>query len=128
VSTTYPTEGGCLCGAIRFRLLGPPYAVDFCHCHSCRKHSGAPASVFADCKRDVVELIKGEVTRHCSSPGVLRGFCGTCGSVLTYENEKLPDEIHIYIGALDHPEDFPPNAKPSFPEERVSWFHAQGDS
>ena len=42
--------GGCLCGDIRFRLTGAPYEVDYCHCHSCRKHTGAPVSVFADCK------------------------------------------------------------------------------
>ena len=52
-------EGGCLCGAVRFRLLGPPFEIDYCHCHSCRKHTGAPVSAFADCKRHLVEFTKG---------------------------------------------------------------------
>ena len=39
-------EGGCLCGSVRFIATGKPKAVYWCHCESCRKHSGAPASVF----------------------------------------------------------------------------------
>lgn len=38
-------EGGCLCGAVRF-ATGQPKSVFWCHCQSCRKHSGAPVSVF----------------------------------------------------------------------------------
>ena len=77
---TDPT-GGCLCGDVRFRLTGPPYEVDYCHCHSCRKHTGAPVSVFADCKGGIVEFTKGAPTLYESSPGVRRGFCARCGSV-----------------------------------------------
>jgi hypothetical protein len=39
-------EGGCLCGAVRFVATGQPKGVAWCHCESCRKHSGAPVSVF----------------------------------------------------------------------------------
>jgi hypothetical protein len=35
-------EGGCLCGAVRFTATGQPKGVYWCHCQSCRKHSGAP--------------------------------------------------------------------------------------
>jgi hypothetical protein len=38
--------GGCLCGAVRFVATGQPKGVAWCHCESCRKHSGAPVSVF----------------------------------------------------------------------------------
>lgn len=112
--------GRCLCGEITFRLIEPPYEVDYCHCRSCRKHTGAPVSVFADCKRSAVEFTKGRRSLYQSSPGVHRGFCPTCGSTLTYEVE---DEIHIHIGALDRPQDFPPHDNRSFPEERIDWLH-----
>ena len=91
--------GGCLCGDVRFRLVGAPYAVDYCHCHSCRKHTGAPVSAFADCKGGVVEFTKGAPTLYESSPGVRRGFCARCGSTLTYETDALPGEVHApWIG------------------------------
>jgi hypothetical protein len=109
-----------MCGAVRFRLTGSPYEIDYCHCASCRKHTGAPVSVFLDCKRDAVEFTKGTPTYYESSPGVQRGFCSTCGSTLSYETE---DEIHIHVGAMDRPEDYPPHDNPAFPEERLSWFH-----
>ena len=112
--------GGCLCGDVRFRLNGAPYEVDYCHCHSCRRHTGAPVSAFADCKAG--DVTKGAPTLYESSSGVQRGFCARCGSTLSYASDSLPGEIHIHIGALDRPEDFPPHGKPTFPEERVPWF------
>lgn len=39
--------GGCLCSAVRFVGTGTPKGVLWCHCQSCRGHSGAPVSVFA---------------------------------------------------------------------------------
>src|SRR6202521_6129092 len=45
--TTEQFEGGCLCGAIRFVATGQPKAIYWCHCQSCRSHTGAPVSVFA---------------------------------------------------------------------------------
>jgi hypothetical protein len=34
-------EGGCLCGAIRYRATGAPYNITYCHCRTCRRASGA---------------------------------------------------------------------------------------
>ena len=118
--------GGCLCGDVRFRLSGAPYEVDYCHCHSCRKHTGAPVSVFVDCKVGVVEFTQGAPTLYQSSPGARRGFCGRCGSTLTYESDSLPGEVHVHIGAMDRPENFAPHGKSTFPEERLAWFRIAG--
>jgi len=45
-------EGSCLCGAARFVATGQPESVAWCHCESCRKHSGALVSVFVAFKRN----------------------------------------------------------------------------
>jgi hypothetical protein len=115
-------SGGCMCGAIRFQLTKPPYEVDYCHCHSCRKHTGAPVSVFANCMSKHVDFLKGAPRRYESSSGVWRGFCLRCGSTLSYESAEFPGEIHFHIGALDRPQDLPPTGGISFPEERLPWF------
>ena len=118
-------DGGCLCGRVRFRASGPPKWTIWCHCQSCRKHSGAPASAFAAFDETVVEVTNGEITKFASSPGMLRGFCSTCGSTLTCQGGPTPNELHFHIGAFDHPEDLPPMAE-VFPEERLPWVHLGG--
>ncbi|WP_255417518.1 GFA family protein [Maritimibacter sp. 55A14] len=40
------TTGGCLCGATRFRAIGPNKGAGYCHCESCRRHTGAPVAAF----------------------------------------------------------------------------------
>ena len=62
-------EGGCLCGAVRFIATGQPKGVYWCHCHSCRKHSGAPASVYVAFERAAYTVTKGEIAKFDSHPG-----------------------------------------------------------
>jgi hypothetical protein len=115
-------QGGCLCGAVRFQVSGPAKWTAYCHCHSCRKHTGAPVSAYAGFERERVQFTAGRMSRHASSPGVSRGFCPTCGSTLTYEGERWPTEMHFHVGAFDAPEDFAP-AGHAFAEERLGWLH-----
>ncbi|MBI1339429.1 GFA family protein [bacterium] len=114
--------GGCMCGEIRFVATGPPKWTAFCHCSSCRRHTGAPVSAFAGFERQHVTWTSGQLARFASSPGVERGFCITCGATLTYEGDRWPTEIHVHIGAFDDPERVPPRGE-TFPDERLSWLH-----
>src|SRR3990167_9473369 len=96
-------EGRCLCGAGRFQAVGAPRWVLWCHCESCRRHSGAPASVFVAFADDVVTVPRGEIATFASSPGVERGFCARCGSTLTRSNARLPQGNHLPLAALHPP-------------------------
>lgn len=117
-------DGRCLCGAVSFRAQGKPKWVLWCHCQSCRRHSGAPASVFVSFANDVVTMTSGEITKYASSPGVERGFCGRCGSTLTCSNAKLPDETHFHVGAFERVAELAPTGE-LFKGERLSWFAAR---
>jgi hypothetical protein len=114
-------QGGCLCGAVRFVASGEPTGVAWCHCQSCRRHSGAPVSVFVAFRHDAYQVTKGEITKFNSSPGRLRGFCARCGSTLTCEGERSP-EMHFHVGSFDDAARFEP-ARHIFPEERMPWLH-----
>ncbi len=116
-------EGGCLCGAVRFVASGPPKGVYWCHCQSCRRHSGAPVSVFVNFERAAYRVTKGEISKFESTPGrTTRGFCAKCGSTLTCESARLPGETHFHVGAFDEAERLQPR-RHVFQEERLPWLH-----
>jgi hypothetical protein len=117
-------EGGCLCGAVRFIATGQPKAVYWCHCQSCRRHTGAPVAVFALYDLKAYTVTKGEITKFDSTPGqTRRGFCARCGSTLTCESLPGPMETHFHIGAFDRAAQLEPTKKQYFPEERLPWLH-----
>jgi hypothetical protein len=117
--------GRCLCGAIRYRAEGVPEWVAFCHCESCRRATGAPTTAYAGFLRERFRYLRGEPARFRSSPGVIRSFCGRCGTPLTYEGDRWPGEVHLLVGTLDHPERITPRGH-AFAEERLPWLHLAG--
>jgi hypothetical protein len=116
-------EGRCLCGAVRFVATGRPKGVYWCHCDSCRRHSGAPVSVFVAFERSAYSVTQGTITRFESTPGrTTRGFCARCGSTLTCEAVSLPSETHFHVGAFSDAARLVPT-RHVFPNERLPWLH-----
>ena len=96
-------EGGCLCGAVRFRATGPARNACLCHCRSCRLAAGAPSVAWATFATDAFRLLEGELAEHRSSPPVQRGFCARCGTSITYAHEGRPGELDVALATLDDP-------------------------
>jgi hypothetical protein len=119
--TARPATGHCLCGAIRFEVAAEPLSTNFCHCESCRRHSGGVAAPFATFRKDAVRWSGPERASYRSSPPVVRSFCGRCGSPLAYEHDGSADEIDLYLGAFDDPARFPVGKHVHY-GERVAWF------
>ena len=113
--------GGCLCGAIRYRVTGPPRAATLCHCDSCRRATGGPSLAWAIFDEERVEIEKGALATYESSPGVERGFCARCGTSLSYRRADRPGVLDLTTASLDDPEAFPP-AKEIWTGERLSWI------
>ncbi len=94
-------EGGCLCGAVRYRVEGELGAVGLCHCGQCRRWTGHFLASTSARRQDVT--IEGELRWYESTPGVARrGFCPACGSSLFWEAIGGPD-LEILAGTLDKP-------------------------
>jgi hypothetical protein len=55
-------------------------------------------------RNDSVKFSAGKPVIYESSPGVQRGFCGRCGTPLTYWNAKRPDELDLTTASLDEPD------------------------
>src|SRR5437868_11656 len=113
--------GGCLCGAIRYRITAPPIVTSYCHCRSCRLATGAPAAAWVILPRDGLVFDRGAPTAFASSPGKLRTFCGRCGTSLTYERDDRPDSIDIHTATLDDPDRFPPERE-IWLDEKIAWM------
>ena len=113
-------QGGCLCSAIRFRISGEPAFSSVCHCATCRRASAAPTVAWLTFDRGQVEILSGRPSTYRSSQGVVRQFCGTCGSQLSYESVESPTTIDITTASLDNPNLFPPTLE-VWLEHRVSW-------
>ena len=123
--------GGCLCGAQRYRVTGPSVWAAVCYCESCTRSAGAPAVAWAGFEASRFTLLKGKLTVYRSSPGVLRGFCGRCGTTLTYRKDPAilagaQDDVYIAVSSLDDPDACPPDEHVYY-GERATWFHAAGD-
>ena len=114
-------KGGCLCGNIRFEAVGKPIWIGYCHCEKCRRATGAPAVTHVGFSESDLTFIKGKQKLFESSPGVRRGFCADCGTPLTYDGDRFPSYIQVYLGTLDEPDQLLPQAH-VHTSEKISWY------
>jgi hypothetical protein len=117
------SSGHCYCGAVKFEVTGESDWVGHCHCESCRRQSGSVMTTFAGFKHDQVIFTGAMPNRHSSEDGVIRSFCGQCGSPIAYESTDSPGEIHLQLGLFDDLEPLVPRDH-SFLYEKPSWLHS----
>ncbi|MCD6042929.1 MAG: Gfa-like protein [Burkholderiales bacterium] len=99
-------EGGCNCGAVRFRVKSAPQRTSVCHCKFCQRRTGSAFGLGAYFLKDDFELLKGELRayehRSDESGRWLRTeFCPTCGSTVTWTLEASPNWRGVSGGAFD---------------------------
>lgn len=105
-------EGGCNCGAVRYKLAGKPVVTAQCHCRNCQRQSGSAFSVNLVVRQSEVET-SGELTTYAdtdtlSGNPVYRRFCGTCGSPIFSDLSDSKGMTIIKLGTLDDPAAFAP--------------------
>ena len=120
------TTGRCLCGAVRYEFTGKPRWVMHCHCASCRRAVASVVATYVGVKADRVRYTSGTPKGYSSSAGVVRHFCGDCGTPIAYTGARWPDEVHLFHGTLDDPAAWPPTGH-AYVAEQVTWFEVHDD-
>jgi hypothetical protein len=116
-------EGGCHCGAVRYRIEGDVMHHALCHCSDCRRHAGAPMVGWTMMKAEQL-AVTGEVATYASSEHGRRQFCPRCGTSLFFINQAvLPGLIDVQSGTLDDPDALPAQAHIQV-AERIGWMEA----
>lgn len=107
-------DGGCLCGAVRYRAAWPPLAQATCSCRNCQKQAGSAVSVVLVFARDAL-AVEGELRtftdRGSSGQDVYRRFCPECGSPVITDTPRAEGQGVIFVkgGTLDDTSDLAPS-------------------
>ncbi|TWF56850.1 GFA family protein [Neorhizobium alkalisoli] len=114
-------SGGCQCGAVRFRTRGQLGRASICHCRMCQKAFGGFFGPLVSAPNEGpeagIEWTRGEPKYYQSSVNIDRGFCGECGTPLTYRH---PQGLELSIGAFDNRDDLVPKIQVNF-DSHIPW-------
>jgi hypothetical protein len=118
-------EGGCLCGAIRYRLSGPSLFVSQCCCKDCQKATGTGHTTIIGIHKSQL-AIEGAVATYTNTGAtggsVTRHFCGTCAGRI-FTSGDLPGEfIMVQAGSLDDPDLVKPESV-IYLKDAPAWDH-----
>lgn len=117
-------EGGCQCGAIRYRASAMPLTVTHCHCATCRRSAGAAFVTWATFPVGAFAILKGRPRAFQATTNAERTFCSDCGTSLTFRFLAVPQEIDVTVASLDDPETFRPEDH-IWTEFGISWAQTE---
>ncbi|WP_297492323.1 GFA family protein [Acidocella sp.] len=122
-------EGGCLCGAVRYQVVGAPLAVAICHCVNCQRNTGSAFSVNAIFPKEALTTQGAPAVyddKGDTGNIVRRVFCGKCGTPIESQSVySVPGYAVIKAGTFDHPENFAPDSE-VYCASALPWWLAGG--
>jgi hypothetical protein len=107
-------EGGCACGAVRYRMNREPMFVHCCHCTSCQTETGTAFAINALIESDQVETLKGSAVAIMTPTESGRGQqvwrCPECQVALWSNYGGAQDILRfVRVGTLDKPGEVEPD-------------------
>jgi hypothetical protein len=118
-----PSEGGCSCGAVRYRLTSEPLFVHCCHCLNCQRQTGSAFVINLLIEADRVEFLADEPIRvdvprdDGSAQRIFR--CPAC-QVAVYSEYGRPDIRFVRAGTLDDPSQVTPDVH-IYTRSKLDW-------
>ncbi len=100
-------EGGCACGAVRYRLAGAPMFVHCCHCLDCQRQTGSAFVLNALIETDRIVLLAGKpepvgVPTDSKRPHDIYR-CPKCQTAVWSDYGRRPALRFVRVGTLDDP-------------------------
>ena len=118
-----PREGGCSCGAVRYRLTAEPLFVNCCHCLNCQRQTGSAFVINALIEASEVELLAGspQVVEVARDDGTMQRIyrCATC-QIAVYSVYTREEFRFVRAGTLDDPSSVTPDAH-IYTRSKVPW-------
>jgi hypothetical protein len=126
---TQTLEGGCACGAVRYRLAAAPMFVNCCHCTWCQRETGSAFVINAIIETDRVELLAGAtdavVTPSESGAPQIIHRCPACHVALWSHYGGRTKAAFVRAGTLDKPNPIKPDAH-IFTRSKLPWVSLDG--
>ena len=116
-------EGGCACGAVRYRLSSDPLITHCCHCLNCQRQTGSAFVINLLIEHDRVQLLSGspapiDVPRDNGSfQKIFR--CPAC-QIALWSLYTRPQIKFVRAGTLDAPSSVAPDAH-IFVRSKLPW-------
>lgn len=121
-------EGGCACGAVRYRLKTGPMFVNCCHCRDCQRQTGGAFAINALIETDRIE-VRGEMVSACMPTDSGRPHdlwrCAACGTTLWSDYGRRRVMSFLRVATLDDPTALTPDAH-IFTRTRLPWVEVTG--
>jgi hypothetical protein len=123
-------EGGCACGAVRYRLASEPLFVNCCHCLNCQRQTGGAFVINLLVETDRVEVLSGRpqpVDAPRDDGSTQRIFrCPSC-QVAVFSEYGWPELRFVRAGTLDDPSAVTPDVH-VFTSSKVPWVTLPDDT
>jgi hypothetical protein len=119
-------EGGCYCGAVRYKAEGDALFKGQCHCRECQYGSGGAPNYVMALPEAGFSYTKGaarEFSRSDLDNPVTREFCPDCGTQLVSRAPSLPGAVLIKVGTLDDPKEYGGPQMAIFTIDKQSFHH-----
>lgn len=123
-------EGGCACGAVRYRLKSGPMFVNCCHCQDCQRQVGSAFVINAIIETDRIELLSGvlAVTTLPTDSGRPHDVhrCAACGTTLWSDYGRRRVMSFLRATTLDDRAALAPDAH-IFTRSKLPWVELPAD-
>jgi hypothetical protein len=119
-------EGGCYCGAVRYKAEGDPLFKAQCHCRECQYIAGGSPNVLMGMKEAGFNYSKGSpkaFRRSDLENPATREFCSECGTHLVSKAPALPGAVMIKVGTFDDPSLFGTPQMAIYTIDKQSFHH-----